>query len=173
MDNYSNELSIEWETLKNNFISEMKEKPLPYITEKTVNDWYRTATFRFESSIETEGMVLEQLKKPDFRNALLSKIGEFKFTEEKCSEKPSITKSLFAGLVFGGIVGVGAWFLLPALKWISIILGVACLAVPIIKYYNDIPQYEEKAKTELIKKYSNQLEEYKKELLMLCNLHNL
>lgn len=173
MDNYSNEFSIEWETLKNNFISEMKEKPLPYITEKTVNEWFRTASFRFESSIETEGMVLEQLKKPDFRKALLSKISEFKFTGETYISKPSITKSLIAGIVFGGIVGVGAWFLLPAFKWIAIVLGVACFAVPIIKYYNDIPQYEEKAKAELIKKYSNQLEEYKRELLLICKLHNL
>lgn len=173
MDNYSNEFSVEWETLKNNFISEMKEKPLPYITEKAVNDWYHTASFRFESSIETEGMVLEQLKKPDFKKALLDKIGEFKFTGEKPISKPNITKSLILGLVFSGVVGVGAWLLLPALKWIAIIFGVACLAVPIIKYYNDIPQHEEKAKNELIKKYSNQLEEYKNELLLICKLHNL
>ncbi len=173
MNNYSNEFSVEWEALKNNFISEMKEKPLPYITEKTVNDWYHTASFRFESSIETEGMVLEQLKKPDFRMALLSKIKDFNFTAEMCISKPSIVKSLIAGLVFGSVVGIGGWFLLPSLKWISIILGVACFAVPIIKYYNDIPRYEEKAKVDLIKKYSNQLEEYKNELLLICNLHNL
>ena len=75
----------------------MKEKPLPYITEKTVNDWYHTASFRFESSIETEGMVLEQLKKPDFRRALLSKISEFKFTGEACISKPSIMSDISIG----------------------------------------------------------------------------
>ncbi len=169
---YRETLMAQWNNLYSDFAGEYEILKKQENVTASFNHWYEARVHRWNSITYPEGIILEQLNKPDFSRELKKAFKGFKFEEVKPAEE----KPLWMGIAAGIAAGVLAGGILTLLHWGKtevIISGVVLLAAVIVVFFkknaDDGRQEEKRVKEE----YIQQLRDYQKELIAVCNRYQM
>lgn len=168
---YSDVFMTQWKKLCKDFSMNIQKRKDGGLTPKKLDEWYQLNILRWESSIETEGVALEQQNNRELRNNLLVKLKNFRFKEVPMiiDQKAALSGSiLVVGVLVLAILGN---VLLPIPKKWGIILAVVVIAVAVMEALKMVQKSKEKEYARRRTKYEEQLSSYGNELLALCKTY--
>ncbi len=131
---------------------------------ENMNRWYKARAFRWSSISESERMILDDLKQPEFAGQLRQALNNFKFTKEEtgtvASAGPMLALSAAAGAALGAVLKTvfhSGWFL-------TIAGGILLTVIGIWFSLDRRSAAEAKRDKQLYGRYTAQLREYTKTL---------
>ena len=165
---YINSFSSQWDNLKADFSVKLNSLPEGQIKSETLNDWYQTRCYRWNSISEAEGMLLEQQENPILKEKLILALEKFRFVEPKY-EKPSFS---VIPIIIGAVVSIAASIIAKYLLMLSakyaILIFLLIVAVTLFISLKNLTEKRKIVDAKLRQDYISQLEDYKQSLLEIC-----
>lgn len=168
---YSDVFMTQWKSFCKDFSIDIQKRRDAGLTPERLNEWYQLNILRWESSIETEGVILEQQNNRELRGNLIKRLKNFEF-----KDVPVLTnqKAIFPSsiLVTGALVlAILVNALLPIPKKWGIILSIVVIAAAVMEALKFVQKSKEKECARRRGKYEEQLYTYGIELFALCKTY--
>lgn len=165
---YSEIFTRQWHTLCNDLKLNLARRKDKGLEAEKLDEWYRQNIRRWESSVETEGTVLEHQGNPELRDELLKQMKAFKFKNEEIrSDSGSAIKGILICLA-GVAAGIAEYVFLPVSRLIRIGLAIAVIASAAAISLSGIKKSKEREYERIRKMYSTQLNDEGEKLRSLC-----
>lgn len=169
---YIEKFSAQWDKLISDFTVEIGKKRAEEITAEAANKWYRTRIHRWNSIVETEGLVLEHENAPELKEALLTEMGSFSFAEPKLYKKPSFMLRIAIGTGLIILLSILPVILFDIGKLKAVFAAVLIIGVMLAEYRSKVNSVFQKAQKYIMNTYIEQLKDCKKRLVEICKSHS-
>lgn len=169
---YSETLMNQWTNLYSDFAGEYEEIKKQGNEPYGFNRWYEARIHRWSSIAYSEGMILEQEKKPDFSNELIQVMKNFSFKKVESTNESKVWIGIIIGIVVGGLTGG----ILGMIHWgiiKSVLSGIILFAVIAASYSKKCADDKRKEDSRVKKEYIQQLREYQRNLMDVCTKYNV
>lgn len=169
---YSDIFMRQWKSFCKDFSINIQKRRDAGLGSKKLDEWYQLNILRWESSVETEGVVLEQQNSKELKERLLGKLKSFRFKEVSplTDQKAIVPGCMLVIVTLLLAILECIWF--PVSTIWKIILAIVIIAVAVMEALKGIQKAKEKVQADRREQYKEQLNAYGEELIMLCKTYN-
>ena len=165
---YSDIFLNQWKTLLTDFQINLAKRSDAGLEPKKLDDWYQLNITKWDSSIETEGVILRQQNNNQLEQELISQIKAFRFkkVDRKDNKKPIAKGILF--ILVGIVLSIVEYFVLPVALSLRILIAILVIALMIVDALKVIQKGKE-SDTEVVRKaYLTQLKNQGEHISLIC-----
>lgn len=165
---YSDIFTKQWDTLLTDFQINLKKRRAAGLEPAKMDEWYQLHITKWESSIETEGVILRQQENSNLEKEIINQMKSFRFEKVEASEnnKPKIKGIL---LLLAGIgLGIVEYMVLPISMSLRILIAVIVIALMLVDALKVIQKGLENDTDIVRKAYLNQLKKQGEYLSLIC-----
>lgn len=169
---YRETLIAQWNNLYSDFAGEYETLRKHENVIASFNRWYEARIHRWNSITYSEGIILEQENNPDFCDELKGVLKKFRFTKVEASDSSPKWIGIVAGLIGGGLAGG----VLALLHWgivRTVISGVIVFIMIAIGFSKKNTDTEKKEAARVKEAYIQQLKDYQKTLIAVCDKYKM
>ena len=166
--NYSEIFAMQWKTFCVDFkMNAARRKDVGLKADK-LDEWYALNIHKWESSIETEGSILEQQKNQLFADKFLAQLKAFRFMEVQThADKKSVIRGCTTALA-GLAVGVLEYLVLPIPPMFRFLIAIVVIAFSVVNALQGIQKSKDVENERIRKEYLKQLTAHGDKLVSLC-----
>ncbi len=169
---YRETLMDQWKNLYSDFAGEYDLLKNQGEAAAAFNRWYEARVHRWSSMTYSEGILLDQEDNPAFSTRLRSVLKAFRFHKvEPAGEKP-----FWMGMAAGAAAGVLAGGVLMLLHWgkfKAILSGIVIFVVIATAFSRRNADFAKQEQARVRENYIQQLKDYQKELIAVCDQYQM
>lgn len=166
---YKNKFESQWNNLRADFAAKIEKTPVELLSPKELNSWLQARTHRWSSVVEMEGLILDQEDNPELSSELRSALGSVSVEQVNAGKAPSPILHIGVGAVIAAVFAVVSKVLLDRGTMMAVVLAVLTVAAAICEYTIFSSSKKKELEKALRSGYVKQLDEYKRELLSICD----
>ena len=169
---YSEIFIKQWKTLLTDFQVNLKKRKDAGLLPEKLDEWYQLNISRWESSIETEGVILHQQDNNDLIDEVITQMKAFQFKKVDIAfdNQPKIIGAI---IILAGIaLGVIECLVLSIPLAIKIIIAVIVVGLASISALKEIQSGKEKVYENVRKEYLEQLKSEGEKIAELCKKYD-
>lgn len=166
--NYSEIFVMQWKTFCNDFkINAARRKDAGLKADK-LDEWYALNIRRWESSIETEGSILEQQNNREFTDKFLAQLKAFRFVEAQTRTDNKLVIGGCVTVLAGLAVSVLEYLVLPIPPMFRFLIAIVVIAASVLNALQGIQKSKDAEYERIRKEFLKQLTEHGDKLASLC-----
>ena len=165
---YSEIFTAQWKTFCNDFkINAVRRKDTGLKADK-LDEWYALNIHRWESSIETEGSILEQQNSREFIDRFLAQLKAFRFVDvQTLADKKPVMRGCVMVLA-GFVLGILAYLVLPVSAVFRFLIIIVVIGFSVMNALQGVQKSKEIEYERVRKEFLKQLTEHGDKLVSLC-----
>lgn len=169
---YRETLLEQWKNLYSDFDNEFELLQRNGAAPECFDRWYEARVHRWCSITYSEGILLEEMNRPEFADELLNVMRSFRFHPvNPAGERPVRT-----GIAAGAAAGIAVWGILTLLHWgaaRALISGITICAVTVSAVFRSNAAFRKEEQIRVRKAYVEQLKDYQQALTDVCDHYRI